>query len=352
MIRTIEMLQKQKKKKKNRWVFFISLTTIIIVLSYLIYNHKEAITLQIKKIFLPESIKYAESKLTHLQLELKNEILNQNSIIENFYKNTEKRKELLKKVDENIHLLLFYESSSENLKDLYYYLTLSYFFKIILYYDFTKENLFIQISRGILPDSTLSKQTIDLQQGEIISKKLAAIDQNYESNDYYIVSYITINLFNKHILSKYLLKMINKVNANSLDPIFKPYYEWFYLTINSNYGNVEKINEFFTLNTYWKFSEEEKFFIQSTTYYYAKDYYNFFKIFYSYKNQFHQPYDHLNDLHKFIYKELLRFSVESFFLQRNFFLANIYINELNQIATKENDQFIQKRIELLLKKMK
>lgn len=352
MIRTIERIKISRKKKKNPWFFYIIVITSIILFSYSVYNYKDKIIFQIRRIFLPENIKYAESKLKNLQKELEKELSSEDSNIEAFYKNTEKRKEFLKKIDENIHLFYFFEESSENLKDLYYYLTLSYFFKIITYYDFTKENLLLQISRGMLPDSALSKQNLNLEQGEIISKKFSAIDQDYEKNDSYLISYIAIDFFYKNILSKYLAKLINQVNPNALNLIFKPYYDWFYLTINSNYGNIEKINEFLKSNTFWKFSEEEILLIQGITYYYAKDYYNFFKVFYDYKNKIQQPYHNLSNLQKFIYREFLRLSLESYFLQRNFFLAKILMNELKELATKENDNFTQKRVEFLIKKMK
>ncbi|MFN3604615.1 MAG: hypothetical protein ACK4UJ_07890 [Leptonema sp. (in: bacteria)] len=350
MIRPIESIKVTgKKSHSKKWILFIFAIFFLIFLGYIAYPYKDWFILQIRKIFLPENIKFAESKFTSIRKELEEEIIKSN----NFYQDINKRENYLKKIEENIHLFYFFEKSSENLQDLYYFLSLSYFFKIITYYNFTKENLLIQISRGVLPDSLISKQDLQLREGKLITQKYIAINRNYENNPNFLISLITIHFYDTNILSKYLYKMINKVqNTSSLEPVFRPYYEWFYLVINSNYGNVESINLFLRQNLFWEFSEEEKLLIQGITYYYAKDYYNFLRIFYDYKNKIIQPYENLNKMQKLVYREFLRLALETYFLQGNFLLANYIFRELEILLKKEMDEFIQNRIEILLKKKK
>lgn len=352
MIRNIEIVISPKRKKSKKLFYYLFAFIVVIFIFYFIYSKKDWISLQIRKIFLPENIKFAESKFINLQKELETEILNPNSTIDNFYQNKEKREEYLKKVAENIHLFKFFEENSKNLEDLYYFLGVSYFIKIILSYEFTKENLLLQITRGILPPSINEQNNLNLEEGQLILRKFMAIHHNYENSPNALLAIITVEFFNTNILSKFLLKNINKINTDLLSPLFKPYYEWFSLTLNSNFGNIEAILKFLNSNSFWKFSEDEKLLIKGVTYYYSKDYYNFLKTFYEYKNKTFQPYNSLKPEEKFVYKEFLRIGMESYFLQNNFFLVKTILSELEEILKTENDEYLRKRIEIIQKKLK
>lgn len=352
MIRNIEIVTTSKRKKPKKLFYYLFIFISVLFFFYLIFSYKDWLSLQIRKIFLPENIKFAELKFINLQKALESEILNSNSLNNDFYKNIEKREEYLKKVEENIHLFKFFEENSPNLEDLYYFLGVSYFIKIILSCEFTKENLLLQITRGILPSCINTNKNLNLEEGQLILRKYMSIHQNYENNPNALLAIIALEFFNTNILSKFLLKNIDKIHIELLSSIFKPYYEWFFLTLNSNFGKIEAIHRFLNLNLFWKFSENEKLLIKGITYYYSKDYYNFLKIFYEYKNKNFQPYKDLTLPEKFVYKEFLRIGMETYFLQNNFFLARTFINELEEILKTENDQYLRKRIEIIQKKMK
>ncbi|GIW23713.1 MAG: hypothetical protein KatS3mg068_2720 [Candidatus Sericytochromatia bacterium] len=350
MLIHVEVLKSRKQNKKRKIIKYIFF--IVLFLSsgiYIYYNHKN-LNLFFRTLFLPEDIKFIESK--NKQIENKLLIWIQKNNLKRL--NSSEYKQYKSLLDDNITVLHYLENSSSNLKEIHYYLTLSYFYKIVLNLDFSQENLIKQIVRGYLPPVIMDYKDYetDIKRLQIFSKKFLALEQDEEKKSDIVFISIFSDILNFKILSKIYYIKINQIQINNL--LLLPFYEWFFLVINSNYGDIEKINHFLKSKHFWNLSSNEKLLLQANTYYFKKDYFNLIQIYFKFKNS--NNLENLNNINlpydKFLYIEFLRLLAETYFLQKNYNYSKYYINEIEKLNPDRSDKFLFSRIEVIKNKIK
>ncbi len=124
------------------------------------------------------------------------------------------------------------------------------------------------------------------------------------------------------------------------------YCEWFYLVLNSNFGDIQKIQTYFNNQPSWEFHPSEKLLIEANTYYYKKDYFNLIQTFQNYNTQIDKNKD------KWVYLEFLRLLTETYFLQKNYLFTQYYINETEKMLQDYSDDFVKERIKKIKEKLK
>jgi hypothetical protein len=346
----------QKTKRKNRFNFlkYIIIFVLIILFSFYIYQNRNHYYLFIRSIFLSEDIKYIESKNKHIENKLIEWIQNNH-----FNQLSQKEKEMMENlINDNINILHYFENSSNNLKEIYYYLSLSYFYKTILITEFSKEELVKQILRGTMPPIkiNLTEYQKIIENLQKYSKKYLAIENDHEYSEIQLISIIA-DILNFRILSKNNYLEINQIPKKQTI-LWKPFYEWYFLVLNSNYGNIDSILSYFKEEHYWQFSQNEQLLIITNTYYYKKDYFNLLQTFLQYKNMNINLFNNQeilknehNTYERFIYKEFLRLLAETYFLQKNYTFSLFYIKQLEEWNKNLSDEFINQRIEFLKNKI-
>jgi len=335
MLIQVEVLKTKKQNKKNILLKIFFVILMILAASYFIYKEKHKIYLFVRSLFLSEDIKFIQTKNQKIESELKriHEL------------NVEQLKQLNNQINDNINLLKYLENTSNNLNNIYYYLSLSYFYRILINLEFSKEHLIKEILRGDLPPIRKDKVQYekDIKNLQIYTKKFLAIDKE-NNQDIQFIDIIS-DILNNKILTKAYYKKINIINLKSND-FLNLYYEWFYLVLNSNFGDIQKIESYFNNKPSWDFHPSEKLLIEANTYYYKKDYFNLIQTFQKYNTQIEKNKD------KWIHLEFLRLLTETYFLQKNYLYAQYYINETEKILQEHPDEFVKERIKKIKEKIK
>jgi len=335
MLIHVKVLKTKKQSKKNKYLKFFFIILIILAASYFIYKEKHNIYLFFRSLFLTEDIKFIQTKNQKIESELRriHEL------------NEEQLKQLNNQINDNINVLKYLENTSNNLNNIYYYLSLSYFYRILINLEFSKEHLIKQILRGELPPIRKDKAQYekDIKNLQIYTKKFLAIDR--ENNQEIQLINIISDILNNKILTKAYYKKINSINFQSKD-FLNLYYEWFYLVLNSNFGDIQKIQTYFNNQPSWEFHPSEKLLIEANTYYYKKDYFNLIQTFKNYNTQIDKNKD------KWVYLEFLRLLTETYFLQKNYLFTQYYINETEKMLQDYSDDFVKERIKKIKEKLK
>ncbi len=335
MLIHVEVLKTKKQKKRNKYLKFIFIFLIILTISFFIYREKHNIYLFITSLFLSEDIKFIQTKNQKIESELK----------QIYQLNEEQLKQLNNQISDNINVLKYLENTSNNLNNIYYYLSKFYFYRILINLEFSKEYLIKQILRGELPPIRKDKVQYekDIKNLQTYTKKFLAIDK--ENNQEIQLINLISDILNNKILTKAYYKKINSINLHSKD-FLNLYYEWFYLVLNSNFGDIQKIQAYFNNQPSWELHLSEKLLIEANTYYYKKDYFHLIQTFQNYNTQIDKNKD------KWIHLEFLRLLTETYFLQKNYLFSQYYISETEKILQEHPDEFVKERIKKIKEKIK
>ncbi len=351
MIR-VEVL-KPRKSTINPLIKYFMFIILFIGIIIAIYLKKEQLVLIYQSLFISDDIKFIKERSDKIKSLIAKYLNNPSST------SKEEIDFLNKEIEDMNNLLKYLENQSSDLNPIYYYLAWNYFYQSILLMNLSKEQILLQIQHGSFPQIKGDIQTYInlLKELQKYSKKYLAIGEHL--NDNIQLFNIFSEIFYFKIITKKQYKDINGVDINKLDLFLIPIYEWIMLVVNSNHGDLKKIQSILeSEKNYWKFSINEKLLIYATTYYYQKDYYNLLKTFFEYKNKNQLFFDNIKNLQDsieiFIYKEFLRLLMEVFYLQANLEYSKYYLNllesSLKAFPTDYNN-FIYKRIETIKSKL-
>ncbi len=352
MIR-VEVLKSKKSSSRPIIKYFFFITLIIVIFTIIILK-KNQIFLLYQSLLLSDDIKFIQEKDDKIKQVISRYLINKTSI------SKQELEFINKEIENNNNLLKYLENQNSNLTPVYYYLAWNYFYQSILAMDLSKEHILLQIQHGRFPKIYIDIQIFMIQLKDLYkySKKYLAIAEE-DTNDNIKLLNIFSEIFYFKIISKRNYKDINEIQINKLDKTLIPVYEWIMLVINTNHGDIVKIKSILeNTEVYWKFSNNEKLLIYSTTYYYQKDYFNLLKTFFEYKNKNNLIFENINQFKDpseiFIYKEFLRILMEVYYLQVNYEYSKYYLYLLEQSLKtfpSDYDTFIKKRIETIKSKI-
>lgn len=340
----------KQKPKKRRTVLKIFLLFSFVALLFGAFYFRDRIFLQLRNLFLPENIAFLKGRYEKFTERFAGYI--QQRQLNLLYSNADLRKELIQQAQEILHIAHYIEENTENLEEVYYYLSFSYFYVAVLTMEIQPLTILRQIGEREIPE-VMDPAGFETAIASLknYTKRTLAIRKEADPDILFLD--VFSDLFYFKVLTKAAYRKLQAIDRERLQITVKPYYEWISLFLYSGHGAYTEVAEFLKKLEFWEFTEEENLFLLATSYFHAKD---FTKLYLSYLELQKFPWirnqEFSDNKHAYIYSGFLVLLAEAYFLQKNLFYAKYFLNEAEKFLQSHKLLYYRLRMERLKSKLK